>query len=64
MICPLSEKRSRDVIVANGLEEAHAVEGILAVRWWSLDELRTTKERVFPEDLVRRVENSSVRGHG
>src|SRR4051794_37729150 len=24
-----------DVIVANGLEEAHAVEGILAVRWYS-----------------------------
>jgi 8-oxo-dGTP pyrophosphatase MutT (NUDIX family) len=31
--------------------EEHRREGIVAARWWSLAELETTSERVFPEDL-------------
>lgn len=39
-----------------GVREAHALEGILATRWWSRIELRETAERVFPEDLADRLD--------
>jgi 8-oxo-dGTP pyrophosphatase MutT (NUDIX family) len=41
--------------VTLGLEvrEAHRQEGIIATRWWTLDEIETTSEQVFPEDLAR-----------
>lgn len=41
-------------VVAQQLNE-HALEGIQAVRWWTLEELRCTSETVFPQDLVARL---------
>lgn len=35
--------------------EAHHREGIVAMRWWSLEEIETTSEQVFPEDLCKRL---------
>lgn len=44
-----------DVIVNDEVANEHAIEGIIAVRWWSPEELRTTPERVFPIDLSIRI---------
>jgi hypothetical protein len=33
------------------VRDAHAREGILAVRWWSVDEIGTTSVQIFPADL-------------
>ena len=33
------------------LVKRQKAEGILAARWWTLDELRATTETVFPTDL-------------
>jgi ADP-ribose pyrophosphatase YjhB (NUDIX family) len=35
--------------------EVHRREGIVAWRWWSLEEIAATRERVFPEDLAERL---------
>jgi 8-oxo-dGTP diphosphatase len=35
--------------------DAHRLEGIVAARWWSLAEIATTSEQVFPEDLCERL---------
>jgi 8-oxo-dGTP diphosphatase len=34
-----------------GTEATHLSEGILKARWWTIDEIQRTTERVFPEDL-------------
>ncbi len=34
----------------------HRVEGIEEVRWWSLEELRTSAHQTFPTDLAARIE--------
>jgi 8-oxo-dGTP pyrophosphatase MutT (NUDIX family) len=44
-----------DPELGHTLREAHHLEGIVAVRWWSLEETKTTSERVFPEDLCERL---------
>lgn len=44
------------VAMDNDVSDAHAMEGILATRWWSPEEIRTSAERVFPEDLGERLE--------
>jgi 8-oxo-dGTP pyrophosphatase MutT (NUDIX family) len=44
-----------DVALGPQVREAHLREGIIAARWWSLDELETSSEQVFPEDLSQRV---------
>ena len=36
--------------------EAHRREGIVASRWWSLDEIAAAGERIYPEDLVERLQ--------
>jgi ADP-ribose pyrophosphatase YjhB (NUDIX family) len=41
-----------------GVEEMHAIDHIAAWRWWTLDELDTTAERVWPvglADLIRQA---------
>ena len=41
-----------------GVEEMHATDHIAAWRWWTLDELDTTAERVWPvglADLIRQA---------
>jgi hypothetical protein len=37
------------------VREAHRHEGILAMRCWSLENIDTTSEQVFPEDLAQRL---------
>lgn len=44
------------IAIDASVREAHALEGILATRWWSRIELRATGERVFPEDLADRMD--------
>lgn len=39
------------------VQQAHLAEGILAARWWSRRELRTTADCVFPEDLCSRMDH-------
>jgi 8-oxo-dGTP pyrophosphatase MutT (NUDIX family) len=38
--------------LAPHLIEEHRREGILCARWWSLDELRTSAEAIYPEGLA------------
>jgi hypothetical protein len=35
--------------------ETRVSEGIVDARWWSVDEIEATPERVFPLDLAQRV---------
>lgn len=44
-----------EVALGHQVREAHGREGIIATRWWSLEEIEATSEQVFPEDLPRRV---------
>ena len=44
-----------EVALGYEVREAHRHEGILATRWWSLEDLDTTSEQVFPEDLAQRL---------
>ena len=37
------------------VEEAHRVEGILEARWWTLEDIESSGEMIFPTDLVNRV---------
>ena len=44
-----------DVALGKQVQEAHLHEGIVATRWWSVEEMETTSEQVFPEDLPQRL---------
>ena len=44
-----------EVALGQEVQEAHRQEGIIATRWWSLKEIETTSEQVFPEDLPQRL---------
>jgi 8-oxo-dGTP pyrophosphatase MutT (NUDIX family) len=44
-----------DVGFGEIVRDAHRREGILAAHWWSLAEIETTSEHVFPEDLRQRL---------
>jgi len=44
-----------EVALGHEVREAHRHEGILAMRWWSLEDIDTTSEQVFPEDLAQRL---------
>ena len=44
-----------EVALGQKVREAHRQEGIIATRWWSLEDIETTSEQVFPEDLARRL---------
>ena len=46
---------SGDVALGQQVREAHLREGIIATRWWSLEDIETTTEQVFPEDLPQRL---------
>jgi 8-oxo-dGTP pyrophosphatase MutT (NUDIX family) len=47
---------SRDDVALGGVvADAHRREGIVAARWWSVEEIEVTSERVFPEDLFERL---------
>jgi 8-oxo-dGTP diphosphatase len=44
-----------DVALGHEVREAHRQEDIIATRWWSLEDIETTCEQVFPEDLAQRL---------
>jgi 8-oxo-dGTP pyrophosphatase MutT (NUDIX family) len=44
-----------EVALGHDVREAHLHEGIVATRWWSLEDLESTSEQVFPEDLAQRL---------
>jgi 8-oxo-dGTP pyrophosphatase MutT (NUDIX family) len=44
-----------DIALGQHVREAHRQEGIIATRWWSLEEIETASEQVFPEDLPQRL---------
>jgi ADP-ribose pyrophosphatase YjhB (NUDIX family) len=44
-----------DVRVDEIIGEVHRIESIVAARWWSLEDLETSSEQVFPEDLAKRI---------
>lgn len=51
----LVDRKDRDIALGKAVLDARAAEGILAQRWWLPNEIRVTRERVFPEDLVDRL---------
>ena len=49
-----TDQRERQI---SGVEAMHEADGIAAWRWWTLAELRTTDEAIWPAelpDLIRR----------
>ena len=44
-----------EVALGHEVREAYCQEGIIATRWWSLEDIETTPEQVFPEDLAQRA---------
>jgi ADP-ribose pyrophosphatase YjhB (NUDIX family) len=40
-----------DVVLGESMQEEHHREGIIASRWWSLEEIERTAEEIFPVDL-------------
>jgi 8-oxo-dGTP pyrophosphatase MutT (NUDIX family) len=49
-----------DVPLGQQVREAHLQEGILATRWWSPEEIESTSEQVFPEDLSQRLREAAA----
>ena len=43
------------------VREAHATEGILEARWWSLDDIDRSAEPVFPDGLANRIRRLDAR---
>ena len=50
----------KGVAMTADVSRAHRLEGILTTRWWSRAELRSSTERVFPEDLADRLDGISL----
>ena len=46
-----------DVGVGEPVSDAHRLEGIVSAHWWSLAEIETTSDQVFPEVLRDRLRN-------
>jgi 8-oxo-dGTP pyrophosphatase MutT (NUDIX family) len=44
-----------EVVLGDNVREAHAQEDIRSTRWWSLDEIESTRELIFPEGLAARL---------
>jgi 8-oxo-dGTP pyrophosphatase MutT (NUDIX family) len=42
-------------ILGPEVDQAHRLEGITSVRWWSVDETEASEEPVFPPDLAGRL---------
>jgi 8-oxo-dGTP pyrophosphatase MutT (NUDIX family) len=42
-----------------GVEAMHAADGIAAWRWWTLDELDSTEEQIWPPDLPYVIRRSA-----
>ena len=52
----LIRANERELVIGSKVLEARATEGIIASRWWSLEELRATDRLVFPDDLAERID--------
>ena len=44
-----------EVALGPEVRAAHRQEGIVATQWWSLEDIETTSDQVFPEDLPQRL---------
>ena len=44
-----------ELALGQDVRAAHGQEGIIATRWWSLEDIESTSEQVFPEDLAHRL---------
>ena len=44
-----------EAALGQNMSEALRREGIIAARWWTLEEIESTSERIFPEDLCERL---------
>jgi 8-oxo-dGTP pyrophosphatase MutT (NUDIX family) len=44
-----------EVALGHEVREAHHHEGIIATRWWTIEDIDKTSEQVFPEDLAQRL---------
>jgi ADP-ribose pyrophosphatase YjhB (NUDIX family) len=44
-----------EVALGSQVRAAHSQEGIVATRWWSPEEIESSAEQVFPEDLSQRL---------
>src|SRR5579863_7946888 len=44
---------------SDNVRKVHEQEGILEMRWWTVDELESTGEAVFPEDLASELRKVS-----
>jgi hypothetical protein len=49
----------REVVIGSEVQEARATEGIMASRWWSLEELRATNSRRNGAAFTRRLRHLS-----
>jgi len=47
--------RAGEVAFGRQVQTAHGHEGIIATRWWSFEEIESTSEQVFPDDLSQRL---------
>ena len=56
----LIRANERDVLIGSEVQMARETEGIIASRWWPLDELRATNRLVFPEDLAERIDSMNL----
>ncbi len=58
----LARVSSPDHVLGQTVKDAHRREGIVAARWWSLEQIEMTSEQVFPEnfcELVRGLVSSA-----
>ena len=44
-----------ELALGQEVRAAHSQEGIIATRWWSPEEIETSSEQLFPEDLPQRL---------
>jgi ADP-ribose pyrophosphatase YjhB (NUDIX family) len=54
-----TDQSSREI---RGVEAMHAADGIAAWRWWTLDELDSTRQTVWPPGLADLLRNVLSRG--
>ena len=44
-----------ELALGQEVRAAHSQEGIIATRWWSPEEIETSSEQLFPDDLPQRL---------
>jgi ADP-ribose pyrophosphatase YjhB (NUDIX family) len=56
----LIRANEHEVVIGSEVQMARETEGIIASRWWPLEELRATNRLVFPEDLADRIDTMNL----